>query len=199
MRRVFLFVIAAALLLSGGPAKAQTEAERLREAVLTGEIIRLHVVAAGDDAESQRIKLCVRDKVLSAWRDALGRQESVKDMMAFLNENRAALETAACETAQEEGFLGEVSAQVGIFSFPDRWYGDVLVPAGEYKALRIVLGEGQGHNWWCVLFPCLCLSLAGEEPETPPETPPETGQGEDFSFSWRLEKVFGFWPMEMTV
>lgn len=195
MRRVFLFVIAAALVLNGCVAKAQTEEERLLKAVLTGEIIRLHVVAAGDDTESQRIKLCVRDEVLSAWRDALGRQENVEDMMAFLNENRAALETAAREAARAEGFTGEVSAQVGVFSFPDRWYGAVLVPAGEYKALRIVLGEGQGHNWWCVLFPCLCLSLAGEEPGTPPEA----GQGEDFSFSWRLMKVFGFWPMEMAV
>ena len=191
MRRVFLCILAVMLLL-GRTAGAQTEEEKLREAVETGEIIRLHVIADGDDAENQRIKLCVRDKVLFAWRDSLSRQENVKDMMAYLGENRQALEDAAVSAAREEGFSGPVSAQVGVFPFPDRWYGSVLVPAGDYKALRIVLGEGKGKNWWCVLFPSLCLSLSAPEPPLPED---KTNADTDAAFSWWIQDIFRGWPL----
>lgn len=197
MRRVFLCTLAALLLL-GRAAFAQTEETELREALKTGQIIRLHVVAAGDDDENQRIKLCVRDKVLLAWRDALSRQETAGDMMAYLEENKQALEDAAISAAKEEGFLGKVSAQVGVFSFPDRWYGNVLVPAGEYKALRIVLGEGEGKNWWCVLFPSLCLSLSSSEQPILAEQPLPAEQTEgdaEAAFSWWFEDIFRGWPL----
>ena len=195
MRRVFLCALAALLLL-GRTAFAQTEEMKLQEALETGDIIRLHVVAAGDDDENQRIKLCVRDKVLAAWRDALSRQETAGDMMDYLEQNRQALEDAAISAAKEEGFLGKVSAQVGVFSFPDRWYGNVLVPAGEYKALRIVLGEGEGKNWWCVLFPSLCLSLSSAGQPMPAEQsmPAEQAEGDaQAAFSWWMEDIFHGW------
>ena len=191
MRRV-LFCMLAVLMLTGRTAFAQTEEMKLRDALKTGEIIRLHVIAAGDDDENQRIKLCVRDKVLAAWRDALLRNESADDMMAFLNENRQALEDAAVLAAREEGFTGEVSAQIGVFPFPDRLYGNVLVPAGEYKALRIVLGKGEGKNWWCVLFPSLCLSLSSPETPMPQDQAPIDTEE---SFTWWTFDVFRSWPL----
>ena len=75
----------------------------------------------------------------------------------------------ACEKrARELGFAGEITAETGVFSFPDRIYGGVKVPAGEYRALRITIGSGEGHNWWCVLYPKLCVmdevDYAGGEP-----------------------------------
>ena len=191
MRRVFFCMLAALLFLSR-TALAQTEEEKLRNALKTGEIIRLHVIAAGDDEENQRIKLCVRDKVIMGWRDALSRQESAEDMMDYLSENRQDLEDAAANAAREEGFRGNVSAQVGVFPFPDRWYGSVLVPAGEYKALRIVLGEGEGKNWWCVLFPSLCLSLSSAEAPSPGE---QTGKDAEAAFSWWVQDIFRGWPL----
>lgn len=191
MRRVFLLVLAVLLCICA-TAKGQTEEEKLRDALRTGEIIRLHVVAAGDDAENQRIKLCVRDKVLSCWRETLSHMENAEDMMACLEENSQALEDAALSAAREEGFSGKVSAQVGVFPFPDRWYGNVLVPAGEYRALRIVLGEGEGKNWWCVLFPSLCLSLAAQD--GPPQSATEEPE-EEASFAWRMLDIFCAWPL----
>ncbi len=191
MRRVFLLVLTASLFMLG-TARGQTEEARMQEAVKTGDIIRLHVVAAGDDAENQRIKLCVRDKVLLAWRGALSRQDNAQDMMAFLEDNRQALEEAASKAAREEGFSGKVSAQVGVFPFPDRWYGSVLVPAGEYRALRIVLGSGEGKNWWCVLFPSLCLSLAAQDV---PPLDATAKPGEDADFTWRVWDIFCAWPL----
>lgn len=191
MRRVF-FCMLAALLLFGSAACAQTEEDKLLDALKTGEIIRLHVIAAGDDDENQRIKLCVRDKVLLAWRDALSRQENAEDMLAYLEKNRQALEDAAMEAAREEGFMGDVSAQVGVFPFPDRWYGSVLVPAGEYHALRIVLGEGKGKNWWCVLFPSLCLSLASQDAPLPGD---QAEKDAEAAFSWWVQDIFRGWPL----
>ncbi len=196
MYRVFLWTLAAALILSPA-AQAQTQAlteeEQLRQALKTGEIIRLHVVAAGDDDESQAIKLKVRDKVLSAWRDKLAGKKDAGDMMDYLNENIQALQEAAQAAAQDEGYDGPVTAQTGVFSFPDRWYGGVLVPAGDYQALRIVLGEGEGHNWWCVLFPSLCLSLAATD--APPAQAQAADTSQDTDFTWWTWKVFSSWPL----
>ena len=198
MRRVLLFIAIALFALNiSGSAQAITEEKELENALKSGQIIRLHVIAAGDDAENQRIKLCVRDKVLSAWREKMTGIKTSADMMDFLRENRRALEDAAIAAAREEGFSGDVSAQVGIFSFPDRWYGSVLVPAGEYNALRIVLGGGAGKNWWCVLFPSLCLSLASSE--TPPveqtEPPADIQTDAMPEFSWCVGQLFSAWPL----
>ncbi len=198
MRRVLLFVSVLALtLLFTVSALAQTEEQQLQDALASGQIIRLHVIAAGDDAENQRIKLCVRDKVLSAWREKMAGIKTSGDMMDFLGENRQALEDAAIAAAREEGFSGDVSAQVGIFSFPDRWYGSVLVPAGEYNALRIVLGGGAGKNWWCVLFPSLCLSLASSEmpPAEQNELPADVQADTMPEFSWCVGQLFSAWPL----
>ena len=67
-----------------------------------------------------------------------------------------ALEAAATAQARALGYKGAVRAETGVFDFPDRHYGAVFVPAGRYRALRVVIGEGAGHNWWCVLFPSMC-------------------------------------------
>lgn len=192
MYRVFLLAFAAILMFIPA-AQAQTEEARLRDALQTGEIIRLHVVAAGDDDYNQAVKLKVRDKVLSAWRDKLAENKDAQDMMDYLDDNLQPLEDAARQAAREEGYLGPVTAQTGIFTFPDRWYGGVLVPAGEYKALRIVLGKGEGHNWWCVLFPSLCLSLAATD--APPEETQPADTLENVDFTWWTWKVFSGWPL----
>jgi len=182
-------------------AQAATEEEKLQDALQTGEIIRLHVIAAGDDVENQRIKLCVRDKVLAAWREKMTGIGTCDDMMVFLRENRQALADAALAAAREEGFEGDVTAQVGVFTFPDRWYGSVLVPAGEYNALRIVLGSGEGKNWWCVLFPNLCLSLASsdtppvEQASPQPTVSPSAQSEPQPEFSWWVGRLFSAWPL----
>ena len=202
MRRVLVFMFTALLIWSVSiTAKAITEEEKLQDALKTGQIIRLHIIAAGDDEENQRIKLCVRDKVLTAWRDKMTDIKSCDDMMDFLRDNRQALADAALAAAREEGFEGGVSAQVGVFTFPDRWYGSVLVPAGYYNSLRIVLGSGEGKNWWCVLFPNLCLSLASSD--TPPAEQPvpqptasSSAQTEPQpEFSWWVGRLFSAWPL----
>ena len=198
MRRVFLLVLATLIcLLSVNTALAQSEEEQLESALKSGEIIRLHVIAAGDDAENQRIKLCVRDKVLAAFQDSLSDKTCLEDMMDYLTDNLWALEEAAKKAAKEEGFTGPVSAQIGVFAFPDRWYGKVFVPAGEYKALRIVLGGGDGKNWWCVLFPSLCLSLSSSDLPPSEQTAVQIVDQTDtpVAFSWRVSNIFSVWAL----
>ena len=121
------------------------------------EFVRLHVVAADDSDAAQALKLKVRDAVLERARALLANCDDPAAAWQAVNDNLDALEDAAELRARAEGFDGDVRAEAGVFDFPDRRYGDLLVPAGKYRALRVVLGAGEGRNWWCVLYPSLCL------------------------------------------
>ncbi len=138
--------------------------ERLEAAYMQGEVIRLHILAENDTPQAQAVKLAVRDAILATY----GRQlaaAGIRDAdsaYAWLLENREGMLQVAAEKAKACGFSGAVTAEVGCLLLPEKQYGEVVLPAGEYRALRITLGKGEGQNWWCVLFPRLCLSLAGE-------------------------------------
>lgn len=121
------------------------------------ELIRLHVMADGDDAQSQFVKLRVRDACLAVAQEKLSACETADEAYLVLDESLEDFTDAALETAAEYGFEGEIAVETGTFAFPDRLYGEVLVPAGDYRALRVTLGSGEGHNWWCVLYPSLCV------------------------------------------
>lgn len=139
------------------------------------DYVRLHVVAAGDSAPAQALKLRVRDAVLSRARALL---EDVGDADAawkVVNDNLDALEAAARTVAPD------ARCELGVFPFPERVYGGTRVPAGDYRALRVVIGAGRGHNWWCVLYPTLCYPEAWVE-----------GDGALYSSAWRwLRSLFG--------
>lgn len=127
---------------------------------------RLHIVANSDSAVDQALKLQVRDAVVEHMTPLLQGVDSVAAAEQVVSSELAALQLLAEGMCREYGY-GAV-AMLGCFDFPDRRYGKTVVPAGEYRALRIVLGEGAGHNWWCVLFPPLCfVDECGEvvEPE----------------------------------
>ena len=126
--------------------------------------MRLHVVASSDSAQDQALKLWVRDGVRAVSAALLRDCESADEAWETVQENLPLLEGTARLFARAGGFSGKVQAQAGEFEFPDRVYAGELVPAGTYRAVRVVLGEGEGHNWWCVLYPSLCCVDA----ETPP-------------------------------
>lgn len=152
MKRFFAALVLAVCLLSG---RAQ--------ACETGEYVRLHVVASSDSAQDQALKLWVRDGVRAVSASLLRDCESADEAWETVQENLPLLEGTACLFARIGGYSGEVRAQAGEFEFPDRVYAGELVPAGSYRAVRVVLGAGEGHNWWCVLYPSLCV-----DEETPP-------------------------------
>ena len=125
------------------------------------ELVRLHVVADADDDASQALKLEVRDAVLAQTQALLSGCGGADEAYAVLSGRLPELERAAADCLTAHGCDLPVRAELGVFDFPDRDYDGVTVPAGRYRALRIVIGSGQGHNWWCVLYPTLCVTPDG--------------------------------------
>lgn len=124
--------------------------------ILTPELVRLQVVADSDDAEAQQLKLKVRDAMVEAANDLLKDAQSADEAWALVCANQPEFLLAAQAVVESAGMDCSIQVEAGEFDFPDRYYGGVWVPAGEYRGLRIVLGAGEGHNWWCVLYPSLC-------------------------------------------
>ena len=125
--------------------------------------LRLHIIADDDSEEAQDAKLAVRDAALACVREKFTEVSSEEDAEEALKSLGAELEAAAKNVLVSRGMDDNVQLMLGDFDFPDREYGDKLYPAGSYRALRIVLGSGEGRNWWCVMFPPLCVINCGEE------------------------------------
>jgi stage II sporulation protein R len=123
-------------------------------------VLRLHVLANSDSERDQTLKLKVRDRILAESAGMLDgvktREEAEKAVSARLPEIRRAAE----EELRSQGSSDEVHAELTNMYFSTRQYGNVTLPAGQYDALRVTIGSGRGHNWWCVLFPALCLPAA---------------------------------------
>jgi len=120
-------------------------------------LIRLHVLANSDSPQDQALKYLVRDQVLAVMKDKFQDSQSVEESRQILLQSLPLLEEIAEKTLREAGTDYEVQAQHGLFDFPTKYYGNFALPAGRYEAVRLVIGQGQGANWWCVLFPPLCI------------------------------------------
>ena len=130
-----------------------------KQTSLSGGLVRLHVISVSDDDNEQRIKLNVRDEVLSYISPKLDGVQSAAEAQAII-----AAELDGIKAAAEKSAEGR-SVQVCLDEeyYPTRDYERFSLPAGRYQSLRVILGEGQGHNWWCVVFPPLCISAAEQE------------------------------------
>lgn len=124
---------------------------------INDKVLRLHIIANSDSAADQALKQAVRDRIISEISDDFKSAHSLtetKDIAAHkLNE----IETAAADEIRMRGKSYPVKAELGSFAFPLKAYGNMVFPPGEYSALRVVIGDGRGANWWCVLFPPLCF------------------------------------------
>ncbi|NLT95491.1 MAG: stage II sporulation protein R [Clostridia bacterium] len=118
-------------------------------------LVRLHVIANSDKEEDQVLKLIIRDEVLKELRP-LQQINSPQKAQKYIWENIIILEERLNRKIKEMGFSYSVNIQFGQYSFPTRKYHDMVLPAGRYLALKVVIGEGKGSNWWCVLFPPIC-------------------------------------------
>lgn len=129
---------------------------------LTENIIRLHVVANSDGAEDQTIKLQVRDAVIDSLEKDLESLADVEEAKVYLMENLPKIERIANETLKTVGFDGQAAVTFCKEAFDTRYYDTFTLPAGIYESLRIIIGEGEGKNWWCVVFPSLCIPATAE-------------------------------------
>lgn len=121
------------------------------------EFVRFHVIANSDSPFDQNVKLKVRDKVLEYLSPQLEGASSVIEAKAIVHSHREAIIEIANRMLTENGANYLANIDIGVYEFPVKSYGAIVVPAGNYQAVRILLGEALGKNWWCVLFPPLCF------------------------------------------
>lgn len=137
---------------------------------LNRELIRFHVVANSDSPEDQAVKLRVRDAVLDSLREDLAAVADVQAAKDYLRESLPKIERVANRTLQAAGVEDRAVATLCREAFDIRQYDTFSLPSGVYESLRIVIGEGQGKNWWCVAFPALCQSATTEDFEETAQT-----------------------------
>ena len=130
---------------------------------LSQELIRLHVVANSDSREDQELKLRVRDAVTESLGKALSDVQDVDAAKAYLQDNLPKLQALANRVLEEAGSAQRAVVKLCREGFPTRDYDTFSLPAGIYESLRIVIGEGEGRNWWCVVFPGLCTPETEED------------------------------------
>ncbi|MCT4618959.1 MAG: stage II sporulation protein R [Marinisporobacter sp.] len=120
-------------------------------------LIRFHVLANSDSPEDQALKLKVRDRIISEMNPKFDKSKSLDETREIIKENLKSIEKIAMEEIKKNNYGYFVKASLGDFDFPTKNYGCITMPAGNYEALRVVIGKGEGANWWCVLFPPLCF------------------------------------------
>lgn len=127
---------------------------------LRGSVLRLHILANSDSEEDQRLKLCVRDALLEQSGELFGGADTLEAAEIMAEAELPEIERIARETLKSQGSSQTVTAKLVDMHFDERVYDGLTMPAGDYRALRVELGEAEGHNWWCVMYPPLCLPAA---------------------------------------
>lgn len=170
---VFLAGIILAILL-GGFRDFAVKAEDVQS-----EVLRLHIPANSDSEEDQRIKLELRDHLLEKYGAELSDSGSLSEAERRTEELLPEIEEDCQRFLAERGMGYGARAELAEMYFTTREYGEVTLPAGNYKALRITLGSGEGRNWWCVMFPPLCLPAVTEN---------ENGDGAEMLSDFRTDR-----------
>ena len=147
-------MIVAALALTSGAVALHTQSQ------LAEKVVRLHVLANSDSEEDQALKLKVRDAVLEQATETLRGADSQAEASRRLTDILPELEETARAVITANGYDYGVRAELAETSFPTKEYDGFALPAGEYLALRVLIGEAAGQNWWCVLYPSLCFTNA---------------------------------------
>ena len=171
---------------------------------LADSVIRFHVIANSDSWEDQALKLAVRDRVLEQTEKLYPENATLEEAQAALEGHLNTLAAAGRAVVEEQGYDYPVSAALEECWFPTKEYDGFSLPAGNYTALRVTIGEGRGQNWWCVAFPPLCLGAASETVDqaleagyfTPDQGALVTGEGEGYLLKFKalewLGEVQGF-------
>jgi len=121
------------------------------------QLIRFHVLANSDSPEDQALKLKVRDRIIREMNPKFEQSRSLQETRDIIRQNLSTIEAVAGEEIALSGSSYTVKAALGESLFPTKSYGSIALPAGTYESLKVVIGKGEGANWWCVLFPPLCF------------------------------------------
>lgn len=152
---VIAAVMAISLLVSGIFAAVSSERH------IENSLVRLHILANSDSETDQQLKLMVRDAVLASSEELFAPYSSSEEAEEALSAQLDRIKAIADNTLEENGCGDRTVCEMTSMDIDRREYGNYTVPAGRYTALRITIGEGKGHNWWCVMYPPLCVPCAG--------------------------------------
>lgn len=161
-----------------------------RQRDISSSLVRLHVIAASDETAEQELKLRVRDNVLEYLTPVLDKAESPEEAQRIINGELISIKAAAEACAGGRS----VSVTLGQEYYPTREYEGFTLPAGQYQSLRVILGEGKGHNWWCVVFPPLCVSAAEQNKALDAMSEPERGlitEADGYELRFRIVELWG--------
>ena len=183
---VFIFLIICAVLISITSYVSAFSND------VKNSVLRLHIIANSDSNVDQSLKLKVRNKILEEMEK--NNFSSKEDAVKYCSENLDKFKKIAENVVLENGFSYPISVELGSFYFPTKNYSNVSLPAGDYDALRIIIGNGSGHNWWCVMFPPLCLVNDGtmEMSEDSENNLRENLNNEDYNLITQSNETYEF-------
>lgn len=187
-RKTFTLSIASALVLSVLLSLSGFDAQcgKIEKGVL-----RLHVIANSDSPEDQSLKLKVRDQVLKLESELGATAQTKAEAMKLVGEHIEEIQATAEKTVRANGYDYPVSATLTNCYFPTKDYDTFTLPAGNYDALRVTLGSGEGKNWWCVLFPEICLGAATDFSGVLDESAEEiVTEPQDFKVKFKIVELY---------
>ncbi|MBE7011763.1 MAG: stage II sporulation protein R [Ruminococcaceae bacterium] len=123
---------------------------------IADSVLRLHVIANSNSKDDQELKLKVRDRLLSEGMNFFNKNMSLEDTKKYIIENNDEIRKIAEDEIRRNGYDYKVEIMVGEFAFPAKYYESIMLPSGKYDAVRVIIGEGKGENWWCVMYPPMC-------------------------------------------
>ena len=138
-------------------AKNEDKVEVLNYNEVKDSLIRFHVIANSDSDEDQKLKLKIKDKVIDYLYPFLSNSQSLDESRKIIKDNMEKVHEIAEEVIKENKYDYNVKVELSRENFPDKSYGNIVLPQGNYEAFRIIIGSGLGRNWWCVMFPPLCF------------------------------------------
>ena len=157
---------------------------------LHSDVLRLHILANSDSQEDQALKRMVRDELLRHSEELFSGGDTPEAMKQRAAKETEAIRRLAQDVLTQQGCTDSVTVQLVQMDFDERQYEEITMPAGTYDALRIVIGKGEGHNWWCVMYPPLCLPAASAEEYFDGETAAILTQPEQFEVRFRCAELW---------
>ena len=157
---------------------------------ISDRVLRLHILANSDSEEDQALKLKVRDKVRNMCREELSSCKSKEQAGKMLQALLPDIVNEAQKTVYSEGRNDIVSGELVKMYFTNRNYGEFTLPAGDYDALRLTIGSGEGHNWWCVMFPPVCVSAAADFSDVLTDSETEMISKPNIEYKFKLYEVY---------
>lgn len=150
--RSIVFGVAAIMAISLNNAKAQQIQQGIAE-----QVIRFHVIANSNTEEDQTLKLKLKDYIAGYMQEVLKDSSNIEETREIIKQNLPQIQKKAEEFMKNQGYSYKIQTKLANCHFPEKVYGDCSFPAGDYEALEIIIGSGEGRNWWCVVYPSLCF------------------------------------------